>query len=62
MAARVTDARVSSALVVEGSALSGLAVGDTLFVRVFRDTDHAEDDHPGDAQLHLLRLRYTANG
>jgi hypothetical protein len=58
------DARVSSTLVFEGSALSGLAVGDTLFVRVFRDADDLDgnDNHPGDAQLHLLRLRYTANG
>jgi hypothetical protein len=55
------DARVSSNLSFGGVALGNVAAGETLFIRVLRDADIAEDDHPGEAQLHLVRLRYTAN-
>jgi hypothetical protein len=56
------DGRVSSHLVFGDVALSGVGAGETMFIRIARDANSAEDDHPGDAQLHLLRLRYTANG
>ena len=55
------DARVSSFLDFGGAALGAVAPGETMFIRIIRDADNADDDHPGNAQLHLVRLRYTAS-